>query len=76
MDLYQTLKQADIEIDNHESDLYFPINKESTKILNSFPSQLKISRTFIDQISGQPFYEVPFGFTPFFEGLLKKQHLS
>lgn len=64
--LMSALMDAGIEIDHHESDLYFPVTEESTAILENYPQQFKNSTKFKDNISGDTWYDVPFSYTPYF----------
>lgn len=68
MDLYEQLRAAGIETDNHESDLCFPVTPESTAILKEQPEWRRESvTTFHSQVDGRLWYDVPFGFTPFWD---------
>lgn len=67
MSLYAKLVLADIETSSHESDLYFPVTEESTKILNSCSLEKKISTQFRHQVNQQWWWEVPFGYIPFWQ---------
>lgn len=62
MSLYTELVEAGIDINSHESDLYFPVSKESTAILDRHP-ELTWS-TFIHQATGISWYDVPFMYEP------------
>jgi hypothetical protein len=71
MTLYTRLKEAGIEVDNHESDLYFPKTKESLEILK-FPLQKKNSSTFQNQITQSQWIDVPFAYDPYWEKVYKQ----
>ena len=48
--IYEQLKEAGIEIDNHESDLYCPVNDVSTAIIENWkkePGVNSVVSTFI-----------------------------
>lgn len=65
--IYQALKDANQEIDSHESDLYVkstPISEELTK------NELNKSR-FRSQKDGQIWIELPFSFQPFWDRKIK-----
>lgn len=64
MTLYQELKAAGCEIDNHESDLYFRATKEAEAIMRKHPCN---ARRFVSQIDGALWWEAPFMFDPFWE---------
>lgn len=63
--LYQTLVDAKIELNNHESDLYFPVTPQTTTILNQFPLMKENATKFVDNISGKLSYDVRFCYEPF-----------
>lgn len=62
MSLYHCLTQAQIPVSNHESDLYFPVTPGTTTILSQFPLQQKNATTFIDNVTGKRWYDVPFSY--------------
>jgi hypothetical protein len=64
LSLYEELVAAGIETDNHESDLYFPMNEQSTAILKARGMKCK---TFVSQIDNKRWYEEPFGYKPFWD---------
>jgi hypothetical protein len=68
--LYEELIKNGIEIDNHESDLYFPMTLESIEILEKYPSEKRNARIFKNEINGEAWYDVPFAYIPWWE---KKQ---
>ncbi len=65
--LYQELNSAGIETGNWQSDLYFPVTKESKEILSKFPNNKAIAKIFKSNIDGKYMYEVHFAFDPFWE---------
>lgn len=67
MNLYDAIIAAGIQIDSHESDLYFPVTEQTTAILAKFPTEKEIARTFQHTVKNQLWYEVPFGFLPFWD---------
>jgi hypothetical protein len=70
--LYEDLKAAGVQIASHESDLYFPVTPESRTILNRYPVQLANATTFVNQVEGGRWFDVPFAYLPYWE---KKQNL-
>lgn len=48
-----------IEYDNHCSDLYFPKNDITTKIVDNYIYKNSVT-TFVNQIDGKIWYDVPF----------------
>lgn len=68
-DIYEEMKKAGVKISNHCSDLYVPVNKTSTEILNrpEFEINKRNSTRFISNINGTPHYDIPFEFSPYWE---------
>lgn len=66
--LYQELKNLDVEMDNHESDLYVEKTSEVMDILSKpeYKLEKKNASVFKDQITGKPMLEIPFAYDPFF----------
>lgn len=73
--LYQEFKAAGIEIRNHESDMYVPITRESTEILENYPLQKATATKFKSNIDGKLTYDIPFSFDPFWEKKMKRQSI-
>lgn len=67
LSLYESLKAAGIQTDNHESDLYFPENEVTREILARYPAEQGIATRFVSQIDKQAWFDVPFAFTPYWE---------
>lgn len=63
--LYAAITAAGIQVDNHESDMYFPATEESAKILARFPMWARNATRFESQTDGAIWYDVPFAFLPF-----------
>jgi hypothetical protein len=68
-DLYTCLKQAGIETKNHESDLYFPSTDITRAILAGFPVLKSNSEAFTSNIDNQPWIDVPFAFSPYWDNI-------
>ena len=64
MSLYKDLKEAGVPLDSHESDLYAMVTPESQKIIKTSGHSFT---TFISQIDGKRWYDLPFAFIPFWE---------
>lgn len=73
--LYNTLKAAGIEMNNHESDLYVKVTPQSTAILLTFPTHFENAQRFIDRTNGDLTYDVPFAFEPYWDAkaLIERQ---
>lgn len=68
--LYEALIAANIPIDHHESDLYFPNVEAARVILRQYPEQHKLGRTFIPVYDTTiTWIEVPFAYDPYWEGI-------
>ena len=59
--LYEDIKAAGIEIDHHESDLYFPVTLESREILRKSGRAHTMFRSAID---GSLWFDCPFAYDP------------
>lgn len=71
MDLYDELKAAGIPLDSHESDLYVLATPEAHAILKKHGKTGALLSSFISQIDGRRWYDVPFAYKPFWEGKVK-----
>ena len=67
MTLYQEIVAAGIPIGCHESDLYFPVTEQSREILARYPLQKGNATTFINQVEGGRWYDIPFAYDPWWE---------
>jgi hypothetical protein len=65
MDIYDELKEAGAEMENHESDLYVKVTTQTTKILVRYAYWANV-RSFKDA-AGQAWYDIPFAYKPFWE---------
>lgn len=65
--LYSELIRENIPVSNWQSDLYFPVTKQTTEILKRHPKQPR--NTFKSIIDGQLMYECNFAFDPFWQKL-------
>ena len=69
--LYDDLKENGVELDNHESDLYFHVTGVSTMIL-AWHTEVKTHSMFKHAVNGNMYYEVPFAFQPFWDKVAKR----
>lgn len=53
----------DSDISHWNSDLYLRVTPETTAIIDGYEFKNQVS-TFIDEIDGKPWYEVPFAYDP------------
>ena len=63
---YQHVLTQGIRHDNHCSDLYVPVNLETTRLVNKYRFKCNVT-TFISQIDGKQWYDVPFAYEPYWE---------
>lgn len=64
-DIYKEVKRLGIETDNHCSDLYMPVNEISKKVIENYAYKSNVT-TFISQLDGKPWYDIPFAYDPYF----------
>jgi hypothetical protein len=62
--LFAVIVERGIEYDHHESDLYLPVTSETTALCDQFG---KVPTTFVNQVVGGLWYDVPFAFEPWWE---------
>jgi len=72
--IYQQMKAAGVEIDNHESDLYVPVNADTQKLITKYRFRSNVT-TFVNQIDGKLWFDIPFAYTPFWEEKTAGQRL-
>ena len=65
MDIYNEMLALGVKIDHHESDLYVPVTPETTKIVNQY--EFKSVKSFINNIDGKRWYDIPFAYKPYWE---------
>jgi hypothetical protein len=65
--IMQQLKEANIPIDTHESDLYCLVTPESTKIISDCNITGWIINTFTSRIDGKLWYDIPFANDDFWD---------
>ena len=59
MTIYQQLKQAEIPVSSHCSDLYCKVTTKSTQILKTYEFNMNVT-TFISNNDGTLWYDIPF----------------
>lgn len=74
MTLYERLKAAGCDINNHESDLHFRASEEALAILKAFTAECiaagglpPMASWFVSDIDGARWVEVPLAFDPFWQ---------
>jgi hypothetical protein len=64
--IYQKAIALEIPTDQHESDLYMPVNNLSRRLVKEYEHRQNVT-TFKSQIDGQLWYEVPFAYDPWWD---------
>jgi hypothetical protein len=62
----QMVAAKTVLIDHHESDLYVPVNPESTAIVNGYEFKGNVT-TFISNVDKKPWYDIPFAYSPWWQ---------
>lgn len=70
MSIYEEFKKAGVETDNHASDLYVPVNEATKKIISEYEFKSNVT-TFVSNIDGKTWYDIPFAYLPFWDNKLK-----
>jgi hypothetical protein len=65
--IYSAMLEAQVPIENWQSDLYVPINDKTTSIIKKYPELLNTVTTFKSETDKTMWYEIPFQFLPHFE---------
>lgn len=69
-DLYQMLRDAGCETDNHESDLYVKDTETARRVIAEYEQATgkRVNKeTFRSQIDKTAWFDIPFQYTPFWE---------
>ena len=66
MTIYKELKEAGVELSNHESDLYAQVTPESVEIVNKYEHKGNVTR-FTSNIDKEQWFDIPFAFDPWWE---------
>lgn len=67
MSLYSDIVAAGIETDNHQSDLYIPRTVAALEILAKYPEYRYTAKTFVNNLDGKLWIDVPFAYLPWWE---------
>ena len=66
MSIYETLQEAGVPLDNHESDLYAKVTDDSRAIIAKYAYRTNV-RIFRSQIDGTLWYDIPFAYAPWWK---------
>ena len=72
MTIYDKAKELGIPMDNHESDLYLPVNDKTRILVNNYVAKGGSATTFISQVDNKRWYDIPFAYLPWWEKRLAK----
>lgn len=64
--IYQQVIEQGIEHDSHQSDLYIPVNGITYDLVTDYEHSCNVTK-FISQKDGQPWYEIPFAYDPWWQ---------
>ena len=71
MELFDKVKDFNIPYSSHESDLYIPVNKETTKLINEYEFKCNVTR-FTSQIDKKQWFDLPFAYIPFWTNKINR----
>lgn len=74
--LYEEIVAAGIRFDHHASDLYIPDTERTREILGRYPGEWQNAQAFICQKSGEPWIDVPFAYTPYWDAVEARNQAS
>lgn len=63
--IYQQLKDAGVQLDNHESDLYALVTPESEKIVAEYPHKSNVRK--FKGSDGKMWFDIPFAYEPYWD---------
>lgn len=71
--IYQQMIDAEIPVAGYHSDLYVPVNNETTRILAGYQFHYNVT-AFRNEIDGKFWYDIPFAYDPYWEKKLAKRY--
>ena len=74
MSIYDDLKNAGVQLDNHYSDLYALANDDCRRIVSEHQKAENIGPVsmFKSNIDGLMWYDIPFAYLPYWENSIQK----
>jgi hypothetical protein len=63
MSLYTDCVALGVKISNHETDLYIPVTPETKKLIEAYKFRSSVT-TFVNQVEGGLWYDIPFAYEP------------
>lgn len=70
-ELYAKAVEQKIEMDHHESDLYLKVTDESTALIQDYLFKQSVWK-FKSDIDNAWWFDIPFGYSPFWEKAAKR----
>ncbi len=64
--IYERMVAAGVQIDHHETDLYVPANPVTRELVREWKFRA-IAKTFVSQIDGKLWFDLPFAYLPAWE---------
>ncbi len=64
--IYERMVEAGVQIDHHETDLYVPANPITRQLVREWKFRA-IAKTFVSQIDGKLWFDLPFAYLPAWE---------
>jgi hypothetical protein len=72
--IFEEIKESGVEISNWQSDLYFPKNPITDKIVNSHRGEYYIGM-FRNNNDNELWYEIPMAYDPYWEARRKPDYM-
>ena len=72
--IYDALKEANVPLDSHYSDLYAEATPDAVRIIGEYRREGKIGpvSTFKSNIDGKRWYDIPFAYAPYWDAVAEK----
>lgn len=70
--LFDKIESAGVPHSHHYSDLYIPVNPVTRRLIAEYQYRDNVTQ-FVDNQTGEPWYDVPFAYIPFWEARQKQQ---
>lgn len=65
MQLFDKVRELGIKYDSHCSDLYLPVNSQTSELLKEYGIQASTFKSNLDEDKGSLWYDVPFRYLPY-----------
>jgi hypothetical protein len=64
--IFEQVKASGIPYHNHQSDLYIPVNETTKEMVKNYKFKNNVT-TFVNQVEGGLWYDIPFAYSPYWE---------